>query len=53
MKNKEHEPKDKILSTFETSPITHAAKKWHESNIAMPSVEDVKESKDWVDHNEK
>ncbi|HBN81443.1 MAG TPA: DUF3787 domain-containing protein [Ruminococcaceae bacterium] len=34
-----------------TIPITYPSKRYRKTKAAMPSDDDVKEAKDWVDHN--
>lgn len=43
----------KNQSEYETLALAEHAKKQKNTQIAMPSEENVKEAKDWVDSNEK
>ena len=44
---------DKARQNFKTFPLADVAEVQDTDNVAIPSVDGVKEAKDWVDFNEK
>ena len=51
MSNNEKKSKKKETKANLTNPITQAERREPQSNVGVPSVNDVKEAKDWVDYN--
>ena len=45
--------KQKLTKIFETQAISEIKKQRDESKVSIPSEENVKEARDWVNHNKK
>ncbi len=44
---------DEVTPLYETLAILESHRKVEDSQVSVPSLRNVKEAKDWVDHNRK